>query len=224
MPRREKNSATRLLDTAERLFGEYGYDGVGVRMITEEAGVNLGAVTYHFGSKEALYVETFMRHARPMHAESMRRLNVAKEAYGGNPLPIERVIECMLDPMFDTSLGVNESSDRFIARTILTPPPFMAKVLRENISPVIETFLVEMQHSLPEIPEDLLHFRHMFAMGSIMMFTIKSMNMPGMKDEKLREAMIREMIRFIAAGMSEKPATDPADRPKLPSNPAEMGG
>jgi len=45
----------RLLEAARTQFGEHGYTGASVRDITRSAGVNLGAVTYHFGSKRKLY-------------------------------------------------------------------------------------------------------------------------------------------------------------------------
>lgn len=44
-----------LLETARTLFAERGFDGTSVRAITAAAGANLGAVTYHFGTKDALY-------------------------------------------------------------------------------------------------------------------------------------------------------------------------
>lgn len=44
-----------LMRAARRLFAHQGYDATSVRQITREAGANLGAVTYHFGSKQALY-------------------------------------------------------------------------------------------------------------------------------------------------------------------------
>ncbi len=45
----------RLLDASRKLFSDNGFDGASLRAITRLAGANLGAVTYHFGSKEALY-------------------------------------------------------------------------------------------------------------------------------------------------------------------------
>lgn len=48
-------TAGRLLDGARTLFARRGYEGASVRAITSRADVNLGAVTYHFGSKRALY-------------------------------------------------------------------------------------------------------------------------------------------------------------------------
>jgi AcrR family transcriptional regulator len=48
------------------LFAKRGYDGASVRAITLEAGVNLGAVTYHFGSKRALYAAVLEQGLRPL--------------------------------------------------------------------------------------------------------------------------------------------------------------
>ncbi|HSH46876.1 MAG TPA: TetR/AcrR family transcriptional regulator [Longimicrobiales bacterium] len=48
-----------LIETAIRLFAHHGYHGASVRRITREAGVNLGAITYHFGSKRELYERAF---------------------------------------------------------------------------------------------------------------------------------------------------------------------
>ncbi|HEX9691339.1 MAG TPA: TetR/AcrR family transcriptional regulator [Gemmatimonadales bacterium] len=45
----------RLVRTAIELFAQRGYDGTSIRAITQAAGANLGAVTYHFGSKAALF-------------------------------------------------------------------------------------------------------------------------------------------------------------------------
>jgi AcrR family transcriptional regulator len=45
----------RLLDASRKLFADNGFAGASVRAITRQAGANLGAITYHFGSKEGLY-------------------------------------------------------------------------------------------------------------------------------------------------------------------------
>ena len=67
----------RLLDAAEKLFCERGYEGTSVRDITAEAGCNIAAVNYHFGGKEQLYQELFRhRLARNMkgHYETIERV------------------------------------------------------------------------------------------------------------------------------------------------------
>jgi AcrR family transcriptional regulator len=51
----------RLLDAAEALFAERGYEAVGIREIAERAGVNLSGIKYHFGSKRGLYLASVER-------------------------------------------------------------------------------------------------------------------------------------------------------------------
>ena len=45
----------RLIEAARQQFARVGFDAASVRDITARAHANLGAITYHFGSKEALY-------------------------------------------------------------------------------------------------------------------------------------------------------------------------
>ena len=56
----------RLLDVAERLFAEHGFDAVSLRAITTDAGANLAAVNYYFGSKEALIEAVVARLVEPL--------------------------------------------------------------------------------------------------------------------------------------------------------------
>ena len=48
-----------ILETAEKLFSENGFDGTSVRQISKEAGINIAMVSYYFGSKEKL-LETLL--------------------------------------------------------------------------------------------------------------------------------------------------------------------
>ncbi|MGQ4276200.1 TetR/AcrR family transcriptional regulator [Pseudidiomarina sp. E22-M8] len=57
----------KILNAAEALFAEQGFEQTSLRQITTEANVNLASVNYHFGSKKALiqavmarYLEVFM--------------------------------------------------------------------------------------------------------------------------------------------------------------------
>ena len=60
-PAPTSDTRDRILDAAERLFVEHGFDGTSMRMITGAANANLAAVNYHFGSKDALVQEVFRR-------------------------------------------------------------------------------------------------------------------------------------------------------------------
>jgi AcrR family transcriptional regulator len=48
-----------IIETAERLFAERGFDGTSVRDIADEAGINVAMISYYFGSKEKLMEALF---------------------------------------------------------------------------------------------------------------------------------------------------------------------
>jgi len=50
-----------ILDVAERVFADKGFDGASTRLISGEAGVNMAMLNYYFGSKEGLFLEIFKR-------------------------------------------------------------------------------------------------------------------------------------------------------------------
>lgn len=67
-PSTEPGAATRadLVAAGRRLFASKGFDGTSVRALTTQAGTNLGAVTYHFGSKYGLYAAVLEDGLRPL--------------------------------------------------------------------------------------------------------------------------------------------------------------
>src|SRR5208283_3415016 len=217
-PKPDAGTVGRLLDAAEKLFAEHGFDGVGMRQLADEAKVNLGAATYHFGSKESLFIETFMRRFRPMNEERLRLLRDAETPAGGKPLSVEKIVECMIRPPFESGME-HPAFHKFLARNLLMPPPFIHAAIEKELAPGVEIFIAVLQRALPDIPEDLLHLRSMFAMGALLMFSIHASEMPGMKNAKSREAVLREMISYVTAGMTSRPAVSPSERPALPVPP-----
>lgn len=61
----QSDTVDRILDAAEELFAERGFSETSLRMITSKASVNLAAVNYHFGSKNALIQAVFARFLTP---------------------------------------------------------------------------------------------------------------------------------------------------------------
>src|ERR1700721_775818 len=58
-----------ILEAAERLYADRGFADVTLRDIVAAADVNLAAVNYHFGSKDALIAELFVTPRLPPHRE-----------------------------------------------------------------------------------------------------------------------------------------------------------
>ena len=80
----EIDTRQRILDAAESLFTESGFDATTLRQITGAAEVNLAAVNYHFGSKEELIREVFRR--RPTWLNN----SVCRNSIASRPRPAGR--------------------------------------------------------------------------------------------------------------------------------------
>ena len=72
------DTKSQILDTAERLFAQKGFDAVSLRNIVTVAKVNLAAVHYHFGSKQSLLHTVVARRLRPINEERLARLAEAQ--------------------------------------------------------------------------------------------------------------------------------------------------
>jgi AcrR family transcriptional regulator len=70
----------RILDAAEHLFALEGFRGTSLRDITGRAGVNLAAVNYHFGSKEALLRAVMERRLIPLNQVRIERLTKVRDS------------------------------------------------------------------------------------------------------------------------------------------------
>jgi AcrR family transcriptional regulator len=93
-----QETSEKLLDAAERLFGEHGIDGASLRDITRAAGVNVAAVNYHFGSKEALLPALCERRMGPLNDERIRMLDLADAAAGDSPATLESIVQAFVGP------------------------------------------------------------------------------------------------------------------------------
>ncbi|NLT24907.1 MAG: TetR/AcrR family transcriptional regulator [Syntrophorhabdus sp.] len=201
-----------LLKTAERLFAEHGYDGVGMRALADEARVNLGAATYHYGSKEKLYKETVMLCFRPINEERMRLLRQAEKEAKGEPVPVETIIDCMLRPPFMAALE-HPYFPALFSRNLFVPPPFMQEFMAKEAPPVHEPFIAALARTLPSLPMEVLEIRMLFSLGTLLMFLSKK---PIQKSPEYWESVLKEMVAFIAAGLRAESSADP-----LPTNPSK---
>jgi AcrR family transcriptional regulator len=99
----------RLLDAAEHLIGERGVDAVSLRAINTEAGSNVAAAHYHFGSKEALVRAVLDRRMSVLAEERFVRLAPLESASAPAPRALAEVI---VRPLFD--LAADPAGARYV--------------------------------------------------------------------------------------------------------------
>lgn len=95
---RGEQTRERVLDAAERLFADHGFDAVSIRQIAMEAEVTLGVVGFHSGSKEQLF-ETILK--RRVDVLSKSRMDRLAGLQGGGAVTLRDLMSAYIEPYLD---------------------------------------------------------------------------------------------------------------------------
>lgn len=165
-----QDTRERILDVAERLFMARGYEGTSMRMITGEAGVNLAAVNYHFGSKEALVREVFRRRLTWLNRERIRMLDMIEAEADGEALKPSQILEAFFGTLLrmgeDESLG-GMTFLRLLGRTLTEPADFIRTFFAGEYTEVVERYKHALFRALPDVPKAEIVWRFHFMLGTM---------------------------------------------------------
>jgi len=163
------DTKTRILDAAEALFVAGGFDAMSMRQITTTASVNLAAVNYHFGSKDALIQAVLARQLDPLNEARLAVLG-ALEADLAERMTCEHVLVAMFLPAVRMSRSGAPNAERFLhflGRAYTDPSPVVREFIDTHYLETLGRFFFAFQRTLPELSRDDLGFRLNFAMGAL---------------------------------------------------------
>ena len=199
----QHETRTRILDAAEELFMQHGFEGTSMRLLTTKAGVNLAAVNYHFGSKHALIEAVFRRRLDPINAERIAALERLE-----NPSP-ENIIRAFVGPSLrmieDTKGGRNFI--RLLGRTYTEPTKSVRALIGQMYAPIMERYKSALERALPQMPGDELVWRIHFMFGTLA-YTLAATDtvqlIAGCKPEDRYDARLLEerLTAFLTAGLN----------------------
>ncbi len=198
----------RILDAAQSLFAQRGFDAVSLRDITAAAGVNVAAVNYHFGSKEGLIEALLMRRMMPVMLERMRLLDAAEEEFGGGVIPVERVLDAFMRPFLTGLQGNGEERQlfsKFMGRCMADRGSDLPEKALEVLQRVLERFTHELGRVLRDLSEEELIWRLHYCFG-VMVHTLMhgerlSVYSQGRSGEPDFETTLQRMIDFCRGGL-----------------------
>jgi AcrR family transcriptional regulator len=199
----------RLLDTAEVLFSRDGYRGTSLRTLTAEAGVNLAAVNYHFGSKKALLMAVFARrldHLNRIRMQRLREIDIMAREGQGTP-SVQDIMRAFIAPMFllrEAGEG-SRSFTTLIARILNDQDPSTREIFLKYMKPVFHECYRLLCGVLPHLSRETVFWRLVFstAAASRVMRKDDSMAMLNKAGSPLpdSEAVLSVLIPFVTAGM-----------------------
>jgi AcrR family transcriptional regulator len=203
----------RLLDAAERIFAERGFEGASMRAVTQEAGASVSAANYHFGSKEALLRATLLRRVGPLNERRLARLDALEAEAGGRPLELETILEAFLRPVFEEHAASVDASARFrqvVARIYSDPPDVVAAMKRELFGPILTRFVGALAAALPEKSRGEIELGFQLTVGAMVhVISGHLVTAPSSEDDGREcwasrlsdESVLQQVISYVAAGL-----------------------
>ena len=206
----KSNTKTKILDAAEQLFAQKGFDAVSLRNIVEAAKVNLAAVHYHFGSKQALLHAVVARRLRPVNEERLAMLAEVRTKAGKRKLKLEAVLESLFVPVFraQASHKSGDSFTRLIGRVVFDRNRELQKFMFGELAQVIIQFGRALDEALPELDKTEMDWRSHFMAGAMAHTLCNSDLLASFTGTAARtagyETTVQRLVDFTAAGFRAK--------------------
>ena len=199
----------RILDSAERLFSEHGFDSVSLRQITNEAGVNVAAVNYHFGSREALVSEVIARVIGPVNRERLQLLEEFEETARdeGRELTVEEILAAAFRPVVLDMPRTHETTHRYLrlaGRCLSEKSEQIPETMQRLFREVTDRFVSAFQRVLPHLDESDIYWRMHFSIGTFLHAITQDDRLMALSKGKVEgtdpEESMAQLMAFTVAG------------------------
>ena len=184
---RVKGDATkiRLLEAAERMIADKGFEAVSVRDITGLAKANVAAVNYHFGSREGLLALLISQRVEPI----MKQRADAMGAIG-EPSSLREWLEAWVKPLCGA-----EANARLLGRCLEVLVEDGLSATANHARAVDGTFILGLARLLPQLSHEDITWRFHFAQGALVHTLIHGATWAG------QFSIVTAMERWIASSL-----------------------
>lgn len=212
-------TTSHILDAAEEVFGEHGFDGGNMRRIATVAGVSQALLHYHYSNKEALYQAVFERRADAIRIARQERLDQAMAAPGG--VKLEGVLEILFLPL-DVLLGERRGNLRFyvqmLAEVTIRGDDRSVAIMKRLYDPTAHMFIDAFLRAVPNLRHEDAVWAYLFATGARM-----QVHSPGERAQRLGRGArylppsgYKLLLPFVADGIRGMAARQAAKGEAVP--------
>jgi AcrR family transcriptional regulator len=201
------DTSTRILDVSERLFVEHGFEATSLRMITQQAEVNLAAVNYHFGSKDALFESVFMRRLAPLIAACLSELDELEA--DGRVGEVARLVMTFIRPCLALSKDPSRGGALFVrllSRTLVENHRLLRETISQQYSVFVQRYARAFHQALPGLDDEELAWRMHFAFS--IMFNafagndvLKIFGRSHVVTARDPDLIVKHLVPFVVAGL-----------------------
>ena len=221
----KKTAATRdrILNAAEELFAQRGFDGVTVRQIMSKAEADVALAYYHFKSKRDLFDAVLLRRAEVLNEVRLKALDEVEARNHGDPPTVEEIIAAFTSPLLDLLAEDHDKWRHYFAliAQINNSPEWGGVLMTRFFDPLVSRFIEALRRAMPGCPEEELFWSYHFLSGALTLTFAETGRIDNLSGGLCRStdmvSISERMPRFIAAGFKELAASKPAKRPKKAS-------
>ena len=165
----DQDTRARILAAATEVFVRRGIEAGTIREITDAASVNVAAVNYHFGSREALLREVLAAAAGPMNAARLRALDQAAAAHAPHAPPLPAIVDALVRPLVQAPRWQDGTRPliRLIQQLRALPHGLANRLMAEQFDAVAQRFIAAFQAALPQLSRAEIVWRYEFARGAV---------------------------------------------------------
>lgn len=198
----------RILDAAEELFSLHGLDGVTIRQIAKQAGVDTALLHYYFGNKEGIFDAVLMRRAEILNTDRMTSLD-AYEAAAGKKVTVEGAISAFLRPVFELSIrgGRGWKNYNALVAQVNNTPAWGGASMSRSFDPVVHRLIDVLRRALPKARDADLFWCYQLLSGALTLTFSETGRIDRLSNNLCRsgdlEAIEPLMIAYCAAGFRE---------------------
>ena len=208
VPRSDTKRA--ILDAAERLFATQGFRAASLRHLTAEAEVNLGAVNYHFSTKDELVLAVLRRRIQPVNERRIAMLSRFEREASGRPVTIEKILEALFRPALELAMGRSGGRYfvRLLAQCLAEPDSYLQPLIYEEFAERNRRFHAALVRALPHLSSEEVHWRLHFAQGAffhtVSNASVLKLSSKGRCQLVSIDSVLGKIIAFCAAGFQAR--------------------
>jgi Transcriptional regulator len=194
-----------ILDKAELIFSEVGFNGAKVRDIASGAGVNQALVRYYFGSKQDLFDEVVRRRGAVI--SGARHVLLDQILASGETPTVEQIVKNYLRPQWDMKYSGPHGAAfvRLQSRLHAELDEHALHLRSEVYDASVKRYIAVLCDVLPEIPRDVISIRMAFLVGTYMFMLNDLGRLNDLTDGQIGEvgqgAMLDHLTVFLSAGL-----------------------
>lgn len=206
MSAKEIDGREKLIQAAESLFAQKGFDAVSLREITLEAGMNVASVNYHFGSKEKLIEEIITQHIHFLSQERLRLLDEYSQTE--EIIPIEKILYSFMEPkvrLVKSRASAKELFCKLMGRMMAERGYGMPASIAPQIKAMVQRYAEEFQKTVPELSSKQSYraVHYMFSVLAMMLMHGKGLEIVSNGQAEMDDfsLFMDEYISFCTGGI-----------------------